>query len=75
MNFRKEKYMINLDTERKLQEILDYYCKYKCNKQEIENNIMDMLHGDVNDAWIDGDICDICMIKEFIREIRDELKF
>ena len=59
--------------ERKLQDGLDCYCKYKCNKQEIENNIMDMLHGDINDAWIDGNICDICMIKEFIGEIRDEL--
>ena len=59
--------------ERKLQDIQDYFCKYKCNKQEMEDTIMSMLYGDIEDAWIDGNMCDVCKIKSFIREIRDEI--
>jgi len=65
--------IINLNTERKLQEILDYYCKYKCDKTEIESNIIDMVICDIEDVQMDGDVCDICKVRDFIREIRDEL--
>jgi len=65
--------IINLDTERKLQEMLEYFCKYKCNKQSIEENIIDMVICDIEDVQIDGDVCDICKVRDFIREIRDEL--
>jgi len=34
---------------------------------------MSMLYGDIEDAWIDGNMCDVCKIKSFIREIRDEI--
>ena len=64
--------IINLNTERKLQEMLEYYCKYKCDKTEIESNIIDMLSGEIYDVSVCGNVCDICMVKDFIREIRDE---
>jgi len=32
-----------------------------------------MVEGDFTDVSIDGDVCDICMVRDFIREIRDEL--
>jgi len=28
---------------------------------------------DVEDVQIDGNVCNICMVKDFIREIKDEL--
>ena len=28
---------------------------------------------DVEDVQIDGDVCDICKVRDIIREIRDEL--
>jgi len=31
-----------------------------------------MLSGDFTDVSIDGNVCDICKVREFIREIRDE---
>jgi len=53
--------------------MLEYFCKYKCNKQSIEENIIDMVICDIEDVQIDGDVCDICKVRDFIREIRDEL--
>lgn len=64
---------IDLQTERKLQEILDYFCRYKCDKQEIEDKIMDMLYGDIEDASLWGNVCDICKVKSFITVMVDEL--
>jgi len=52
--------------------MLEYYCKYKCDKTEIESNIIDMLSGEIYDVSVCGNVCDICMVKDFIREIRDE---
>ena len=73
--------------------MLEYFCKYKCDKQSIEDNIINMVYaitkikenGDDEDnkcdececeeptIQIDGDVCDICKVKDFFREIRDEL--
>lgn len=65
---------VDLKMERKLQEKLEYFCKYKCDQGEIEDTIIDMLSGDIEDVGIEGSMCDICKLKDFINEVKDELR-